>query len=60
MKFLLWPCLIDNCYARYLKVQFNNQLYIDICGISLYLSVNPTGIKSKNINNFILISSIMK
>ena len=41
-------------------MQFCIQLNIDIWEITLYLQANPHGLKTKNINSFTFISTIVK
>ena len=41
-------------------MQFCIQLNIDIWEITLYLQANPYGLKTKNINSFTFISTIVK
>ena len=47
-------------YQKYQKMQFCLQLYIDISEIFLYLQANPYRLKTKNINNVIFSSTIIK
>ena len=47
-------------YQRYRKIPFCFQSYIDIWEIILYLQANLYGVKTKNINSFIFISTIIK
>ena len=50
---------VCNCYARYQKMQFCIQLYVDIWKIVPYLQANPYRLKTKNINSLISVSTII-
>ena len=47
-------------YQKYQETQFCIQLYIDILEITLFLQANPYGLKTKNINSLIFISTNIK
>ena len=47
-------------YQKYQKMQFRIQLCIHIQLIIPYLQANPYQLKTKNINNLIFISAIIK